>query len=604
MMRTFSFAILFLLLMTGAANSAWSQQRVAIAPQYPQRGDVVTVTYDPQSPTAVIPDSVSGVTLVFSYSNFYDVATRIPMHRQGHKWTTSFRLAGFATYATFYLESGELIDKPAADSHYAVTVYAGHQPVENGLLYKAYSLSAQKGKSPGLAAAQASLYQQELDLYPGNYEAKVRLLQYNMQHAPDAKTRETFRQQALQVIAQKFNNAPSDPGNLNKVTMGYLIIGENTRVDSIRQVVMKRFPGSEPGIEQLASNIRKEKDTATRIKLLEQALQKETPQNANAYTGIHEQLFQLYAAQRQTEKTLYHARKVASQRRNPWTAQTLKELATTLQSNRLAPDTARYYAKLALAQADSFPAGIIRYFPETGYIYPFVDDSTRQAVTRKAQANLLSLQGLIDLQQARLHEGARLTDSALVISPDNETLNNATLFYTQTGNQEKLKTLQQLREKILLDKARRQLISRPAPSLQAFVDMKGQPVPTAALKDKIILIDFWATWCGPCMQEMPYLQQLYEAYKDNPKVVFMVVNSGARNTLADAQGWYGHKKYTFPVYYNTDPDVGEKFRFNIIPATYIIDAKGNIRFSNIGFEGPEIAAKLKLQLELVESASF
>ncbi|NML38464.1 TlpA family protein disulfide reductase [Chitinophaga sp. G-6-1-13] len=319
---------------------------------------------------------------------------------------------------------------------------------------------------------------------------------------------------------------------------------------------------------------------------------------------MHEQLFQLYAAQHHTEKTLYHARKVATQRRNPWTAETLKELATTLQTNQLAPDTARYYAKLALSQADSFPAGIIRYFPETGYIYPFVSDSTRQAVTRKAQANLLSLLGLIDLQQARLHEGAQQTDSALAISPDNETLNNATLFYTHTGNKEKLKTVQQLREKILLDKVRRQLISRPAPSLQSFVDMKGQPVSPAALKDKIILIDFWATWCGPCMQEMPYLQQLYEAYKNNPKVVFMVVNSGARNTLADAQGWSGHKKYTFPVYYNTDPDVGEKFRFNIIPATYIIDTKGNIRFSNIGFEGPEIAAKLKLQLELVESASL
>nr|WP_295872929.1 TlpA disulfide reductase family protein [uncultured Chitinophaga sp.] len=600
----FSFAILLLLLLTGVAINARSQQRVTITPQYPQRGDLVTVTYDPQAPAAVIPDSVSGITLVFSYSNFYDVATRMPLHRQGTKWTTSFRLAGFATYATFYLESGELIDKPAADSHYAVPVYTGRQPVENGLLYKAYSLSAQRGKSPGLAAEQAALYQQELNNYPGNYEAKVRLLQYNMQHASDAKAREAARQQALQVIAQKFNSAPAVAGNLNKVTMGYLIIGEKSRVDSIRQVVLQRFPGSGPAIEQLSSNIRKEKDTTTRIRLLEQALKKETAKNADDYTGMHDQLFALYAAQRNTEKTLYHARKVAHQRRNPWTAETLKDLAATLQANQLAPDTARYYAQLALAQADSFPAGVIRHFPETGYIYPFVDDSTRKAVTRKAQANLHSLLALIDLQQERLHEGGLQMDSALAISQDHETLNNATTFYTRTHNTEKLKNVQQLREKILLDKVRRQLISRPAPSLQSFVDMKGQPVSPDALKGKIILIDFWATWCVPCMQEMPYLQQLYESYKDNPKVVFMVVNSGARNTLADAQGWFGHKKYTFPVYYNTDPDVGEKFRFNIIPATYIIDPQGNIRFANIGFEGAEVAAKLKLQLQLVESASF
>lgn len=598
MMRYFSFAILFLMLLTGVVHNARSQQRVTIVPQYPQRGDVVTVTYDPQAPAATIPDSVSNIRLVFSYSNFYDVATTIPLQRQGRQWTTSFRLAGFATYATFYLESGEFTDKPAADSHYAIPVYTGRQPVKDGLLYKAYSLTAQRGKSPKLAAEQAALYQQELDLYPDNYEAKVRLLHYRMQTSPEA------REQALAVIAQKFNSAPSNPGNLNKVTMGYLIIGEKSRVDSIRQVVMQRYPDSEPGIEQRSATIAKERDTATRIQLLEQALRKETPANTQHYTSIHQQLFDLYAAQHNTAKTLYHARKVATQRRNPWTTTTWKELASTLQQYQLAPDTARYYAQLALSQADSFPAGIIRYFPETGYIYPYVSADTRKAVTRKAQGNLHSLLGLIALQQGRLHEAALQMDSALVISPDNETLDNVTAFYTRTGNNEKLKAVQQLRDKLLLDKVRPQLINRPAPSLQSFVDMKGKPVSADLLKNKIVLIDFWATWCGPCMQEMPYLQQLYERYKDNPRVVFMVVNSGARNSLADAQGWSGHKKYTFPVYYNTDPDISDKFKFNMIPATYIVDPKGNIRFANVGFEGAEVAAKLKLQLDLVEAASF
>ena len=93
------------------------------------------------------------------------------------------------------------------------------------------------------------------------------------------------------------------------------------------------------------------------------------------------------------------------------------------------------------------------------------------------------------------------------------------------------------------------------------------------------------------------MQKVYDQYRHRSDVVFMVVNSGARNTLADAQGWSGNKKYTFPVYYNTDPNVGDHFKFNIIPATYLIGKDGNIQFANIGFEGPEVETKLKLQIE-------
>lgn len=188
---------------------------------------------------------------------------------------------------------------------------------------------------------------------------------------------------------------------------------------------------------------------------------------------------------------------------------------------------------------------------------------------------------------------------AVQTDADKATLDDAAAFYQQTGNTGKLAMLAQFRKKIQLEKILQQQINKPAPALNSFVDMQGKPVAAASLQGKIIVIDFWATWCIPCMQEMPYLQQLYDQYKNHPDVVFMITNSGARNTLADAQGWSGRKKYSFPVYYNSDPEIGEKFRFNIIPASYMIDKNGNIRFSNIGFEGPEVLSRLQGQLELL-----
>ncbi|MBO9731955.1 MAG: redoxin domain-containing protein [Chitinophaga sp.] len=576
-----------------------AQQRVVITPAYPEHGQQVTITYDPTIAGAGIPAADSPVTVVFSYSNFYNQPWRMPMQRSGHKWTTSFVLANYSTFATFYLESGTATDKPAKDRHYEIAVYNNKVPVRDVSLYKGYSMSAQMGKSPLLAAKQAALYKAELRRYPDNYEAKLRLLAYEISNAPTEKAKAAFRAQAHQVIADRFNAAPTNSGNLNKVTMGYLIIGEKSRLDSIRQVVRERYPDSAPGRELVTEAMAKGKDTARQIAFFEQELKKETADNTGSFTGMHEVLFRYYATAKDSNKALYHARFLTGEKEDPYRGPTWQRVAQTLLDNNLALDTARYYAQKALDSVTNFPVGVIRYFPETGYIYPAVDDSTRQAVIRKNSQHLASVLGWIAMKQGHIPEANRYMEAATGAEAGKETLDNVAAYYQQTNNKVGQTALAAFRQKHLLEKVARQRINRPAPSLASFVDMQGKPVSAALLKGKIVLIDFWATWCVPCMQEMPYLQKLYEQYQHHPDVVFMITNSGAKNTLADAQGWSGHKKYTFPVYYNTDPAVGDAFGFNIIPASYLINKAGNIQFSNIGFEGPELADKLKQQIDLL-----
>lgn len=591
--------ILLHLLAVLAVSETYAQQRVVITPEYPERGQTVTITYDPSAPGATIPPADSPVTVVFSYSNFYNQAWRMNMQRNGNKWTTSFVLADYSTFATFYLESGEAIDKPAKDRHYEITVFKNKMPVKDVSLYKGYSMSAQMGKSPLLADKQAALYKEELSHYPDNYEAKLRLLTYQINKAATAKEKEQFRTQAHQVIADKFNAAPTDRGNINKVTMGYLIIGENTRLDSIRKVIRERYPASAVGRELMTEEVAKGKDTARQITFFENELKKETAANSESFTGMHDVLFKYYSVKKDSNKVLYHARFMTNEKENPYKLLTWQEIAQTLLDNSLALDSARGYAQRALDSAGSYPVGVIRYFPETGYIYPAVDDSTRQATIHKGSGHLLSILGLIAMKQGHLAAADKYMEQAIDEYAGKETLDNAAAFYQHTNNATKLAQLEVFRKKMLIAKVKKQRMNKPAPLLNTFVDMKGQPVSAASLKGKVILIDFWATWCIPCMQEMPYLQKLYDQYKQHPDVVFMITNSGAKNTLADAQGWSGNKKYTFPVYYNTDPAIGDKFRFNIIPASYLINKDGNIIFTNIGFEGPEVEEKLKQQLEML-----
>lgn len=631
-MRKLLLSILFLL----AVTVAWAQQVVTIQPQFPERGQQVTITYHPDAPGAKIPADAPAVKLVFSHSNLYELPYVINMEKQGKNWVTTFTLARYAMFASFTFQSGDIIDQPAAKQHYELVIYKNKVPVKNTYLYRGYSLGAQLGKSDSLLIKQQEMFAKELALYPDNYEARVRWLSSKISLAK-GKDKDKFRAQAQEVIARKFRENPTEMGNLNLVTMGYLIIGENSRLDSIRKVVVATYPHSGLAKELLTDQLAKVNDEEKKVALLEKELQQENEENSKAYTGMHQLLFEHYVVAKNKDKALYHARKMAAEK-TPYTPGTWEDIATQLADNNLALDSALEYANRALQVADSFPVGVVRFFPEYGYIPGYVTDSARQAALRKTKGNLLSLIATICQKQGKQQEAVRTMQEALSISEDKTTLQRAGQFYTTIGAPEKayqvywkilleepadtaaLQALKQnyiawkgaaagfeeqqaaiqqvWKEKMtpVLNKSR---INKKAPSLAAIVDMDGKPLPAGMLDNKIIVIDFWATWCVPCMEEMPYLQRVYDQYKNNPDVVFMVINSGARNTLENAQQWSGRKKYTFPVYYNTDKEVGEKFGFNIIPATYVIDARNNLQFKSIGFEGPNIEARLGLQIELL-----
>ena len=368
-------------------------------------------------------------------------------------------------------------------------------------------------------------------------------------------------------------------------------------------------------------------------------VKKENQQNRKYLISAHENLFKYYASKKQTEKALYHLQKIGRDS-TPYQPLTLKNQAQVLFENGIALDKAFELAQRSLALADTFPIGIIRYFPETGFMPSYADRETRKKSTQKARGNLYSLMALIKQKQGEKTEAGKLMEKALAASQDEETLANAGNFYQEnkdfenafnsfkkiatdhpedTGAIAKMKTnyvdwkgnengleneLQQLKDhwmeemKIELQK---EIVKISLPAfLNNIVDLKGNPVPANMLKNKIVVLDFWATWCVPCMHEMPYLQKAYENYKSDSNVVFMVINSGAKNELSDAQGWWGNKKFSFPVYYNTDREIGDKLGFNLIPATFIIDSNNNIRFKTVGFEGPVIERKIPAAIELLK----
>ena len=98
---------------------------------------------------------------------------------------------------------------------------------------------------------------------------------------------------------------------------------------------------------------------------------------------------------------------------------------------------------------------------------------------------------------------------------------------------------------------------------------------------KPVILNFWASWCGPCKSEMPYFQNMYDTYGED--VVFMMVNlTGGRETVDTALDYIQDAEYTFPVYFDTEQDAAYAYYVSSIPATYFIDAEGNLAAYGVG----------------------
>lgn len=112
-------------------------------------------------------------------------------------------------------------------------------------------------------------------------------------------------------------------------------------------------------------------------------------------------------------------------------------------------------------------------------------------------------------------------------------------------------------------------------------DQYGQVHSLSDYKGKIVFLNFWATWCPPCKEELPYIQELYEEYSemDNPDVVFLGVTFPGYGREQDADGvkkFLEENGYTFPVLMDLDASLAPEYYITAYPTTFIINSEGNV----------------------------
>jgi len=138
------------------------------------------------------------------------------------------------------------------------------------------------------------------------------------------------------------------------------------------------------------------------------------------------------------------------------------------------------------------------------------------------------------------------------------------------------------------------LVGKPAPTFGGD-GLDGKPLSLEGLRDRIVVLDFWATWCVPCVQTMPQVQKVAERFANQP-VSVVGVNQDSRGSDAKVKKFLEDKKIAFRQFLDPAGKLGRKYKVAGIPCTFLIDKKGTVQAVRVGFQ-PDGEEELAKQVE-------
>lgn len=172
------------------------------------------------------------------------------------------------------------------------------------------------------------------------------------------------------------------------------------------------------------------------------------------------------------------------------------------------------------------------------------------------------------------------------------------------GFDQYISALQEESQLKMLKELQASMLNETSPSF-ALVNLDGKKVDIADLKGKVVVVDFWATWCGPCIASFPGMQKMVNKYKDDPNVKFIFVDTweNTEDKKKTVQDFITSKKYTFEVLLDNDNKIVEQFKVDGIPTKFVIDKNGMIRFKSVGFGGSDdkLMAELTAMIDMASN---